>query len=76
MKYAVVNADGVVVNVVLWDATSDFDAGDGMTLVSLPFKMATDDDGAEYQQYFAGPGWTYDGTDWIAPPPAEDEELA
>jgi hypothetical protein len=77
MRYAVVNADGLVVNVVLWDGTSEFDAGDGMTLVDLPYRMDTDDDGAEYQQYLAGLGWTYDGTNWTPPPePESDEELA
>lgn len=74
MKYAVVNADGLVVNVVLWDGTSEFDAGDGMTLVELPYRMDVDDDGVEFRQYLAGPGWTYDGSDWTAPP-VEDEEI-
>jgi hypothetical protein len=73
MKYAVVNTDGLVVNVVNWDGVTEFDAGDGVTLVDLPYQMATDDNGVEFRQYFAGPGWTYDGTNWIAPPPVEDE---
>lgn len=75
MKYALVDVDGLVVNVVLWDGVSEFDAGAGMSLVSLPFEMATDDDGVEYRQYLAGPGWTFDGTDWIAPPPDPDDNI-
>lgn len=55
MRYAVIDASGSVVNVILWDALAapDFTI-EGHTLV------AADE---------AGPGWTYDGTSFIAPPP-------
>jgi hypothetical protein len=62
MKYALINADGLVVNAIVWDGEVDYTPADGLTVVAIP-------DGVG-----AGPGWTYDGTDWIAPPPVEDEE--
>jgi len=33
MNYAVVNADNVVVNVIVWDGTTGYNPGDGLTLV-------------------------------------------
>lgn len=61
MKYALVNADGLVVNAIVWDGQTDYTPADGLTAVSIP-------DGVK-----AGPGWTYNGTDWIAPPPDPDD---
>ena len=74
MSYAVVDTNGLVVNVVIWDGVTDFQVPSGMSLVELPYETRDRGDGVEVQQYLAGIGWTYDGTDWIAPP-AEDEEL-
>lgn len=62
MRYALINADGLVVNAIVWDGQTEYNAPDGLTVVAVP-------DGVG-----GGPGWTYDGTNWIAPPPAEDEE--
>ena len=62
MRYALVNADGLVVNAIVWDGQTDYNAPDGLTVVAISDDVR------------AGPSWTYDGTDWIAPP-AEDEEL-
>jgi len=61
MRYALVDADGLVVNAIAWDGVTEFDPGEGITVVKIP-------DGVG-----AGPGWTYDGTNWTAPP-VEDEE--
>ena len=61
MRYALINADGLVVNAIVWDGQTDYTPADGLTVVAVP-----DDVGA-------GPGWTYDGTNWVAPP-VEDEE--
>lgn len=56
MRYAVIE-DGTVVNVILWDGIGDmFDA---QTLIELP------DDS------LVGPGWSHDGTDFVAPPAPE-----
>lgn len=66
MKYALVNSDGLVVNIILWDGTTSIET-DGLTTVELPYVMDTDDDGNEFKQYTAGKGYTYDGTDWTAP---------
>ena len=63
MRYALVDADGLVVNAIVWDGETKFDPGEGLTVAKIPDGIG------------AGPGWTYDGTNWIAPP-AEDEELA
>jgi len=63
MKYALVDADGLVVNAIVWDGQTEYTPADGLTLVKVP-------DGVG-----AGPGWTYDGINWIAPPPVDDEEL-
>jgi hypothetical protein len=60
-RYAHVNPDGLIVNCSVWDGVTEYDPGDDITLVKVP-------DGVG-----AGPGWTYDGTNWTAPP-VEDEE--
>jgi hypothetical protein len=63
MRYALVK-DGQVVNVILWDGETPFDADS--TPVLIPDELAV------------GPGWSYDGTSWTAPaveevpPPTED----
>ena len=62
MKYAQINADGLVVNAIVWDGQTEYTPADGLTVVAVP-------DGVG-----AGPGWTYDGTNWIAPPPEPKEE--
>ena len=61
MKYALINADGLVVNAIVWDGETEFDPGDGITVVKIPDGIG------------AGPGWTYDGTNWTAPPDPEEE---
>jgi len=71
MKYAVVNNNGEVLNVIVWDGKEPISTGEGTTLVELP--TFVDSEGAT--TYCGGFGWTYNGTDWIAPPPAEEEEL-
>lgn len=58
MTYAVV-VDGLVVNVVLWDGESEFDAPG--QLVQIP------DDTP------AGVGWSFDGSTWTSPPQPDDD---
>ena len=54
--YAVVDdATSLVVNVILWDETSTYEPGDGMTLVPLTY---TDDENGN-PVYSGGIGWTY-----------------
>jgi len=62
MRYALVNADGLVVNAIVWDGQTDYTPAYGLTVVAIH-------DGVR-----AGPGWTYDGTNWIAQPPEPDIE--
>lgn len=33
MRYAVIDAGGIVVNIILWDGVSPYDPGAGLTLV-------------------------------------------
>jgi hypothetical protein len=61
MRYALVDSDGLVVNAIVWDGEVDYTPADGLAVVAVP-------DGVG-----AGPGWTYDGSDWIAPPPSEED---
>lgn len=61
MRYALVNADGLVVNAIVWDGATDYTPADGLTVVAIP-------DGVG-----GGPGWMFDGTDWTAPPVVEEE---
>lgn len=58
MKYAVIR-NGTVENLVVWDGETDWTAPEGTEVVALDDRPA-------------GPGWTYDGTSFTAPP---EEEL-
>lgn len=49
-RYALVTAEGVVENVVVWDGESDYESPDGLSLVEVP-------DGQ-----LAEPGGSYDGS--------------
>ena len=54
--YALVNTEGVVVNVVLWNGEdTGWAPPEGWILVPLPY--ATDQDGV--RRYTGGIGWTY-----------------
>jgi hypothetical protein len=57
MRYALIDATGLVVNVVLWDGLAEWAAPDGLTLEPAPDHV--------------GPGWRKDGGEWIAPEPIE-----
>ena len=71
--YAIVDADGLVVNVVLWNGEdTGWTPPEGCTLVALPY--VTEDDG--YRRYTAGIGWTYNKKatkyKWVDNRPVED----
>jgi hypothetical protein len=53
-RYAIVDSEGLVTNVAIWDGQSDWAPGDGAILIP---------DGVP-----CGPGYTYDGSAFIAPP--------
>lgn len=55
MNYAVINAQGLVVNTIVWDGTDEYDPGDGLTLEVIP-------DGSQ-----AGIGWTYINGAFVEP---------
>ena len=55
LHHAVMDAAGVVVNVVLWDGQTKFDPGPDLRLVKAPREV--------------GPGWKLDGENWTAPEP-------
>lgn len=61
MRYALVNADGLVVNAIVWDGDTGYTPADGLTAVAIPNNVG------------GGPGWTYDGTHWTAPPDPDIE---
>ena len=67
--YAVI-ADGKVVSVVVWDGVSEYDPGDGLTLVPLPFEE--DEDGT--RRYRGGIGWTYRDGQFVDERPVEEED--
>jgi hypothetical protein len=56
-RYAQVNADGLVVNMVLWDGETQFDSE--FLLVKAPDE--------------ANIGWGWDGNDWVIPEPPTPE---
>lgn len=55
MNYAAIK-DGIVINVIVWDASSEYDPGEGVGLVCI--------DGIE-----AGIGWSY--ANGVFTPPVE-----
>ena len=57
MKYLVLNADGLVINVIVWDGITPYNAGQGDTLIAL-----TD------APQGAWTGWAYIDGVWTAPP--------
>lgn len=56
MRYAIIE-NGTVTNVSLWDGTTEWTPPEGTIAVACPDEV--------------GPGWTYDGTNFIAPPVPE-----
>lgn len=56
MIYAIINSDNIALNFVLWDGLTEFDPGEGMTLVPVP----------EDTRY--GFGWVWNGTEFVPPP--------
>ena len=69
--YAHVDADGMVVNVSVWDGVQPFDPGEGLTLVPLPFEE--DEDGV--RRYTGGIGWTYRDGVFVDERPVEEFEV-
>lgn len=61
MKYAIIR-DTLVENVVLWDGETEWQPPEGTTIVELGDTIA-------------GPGFTYDGTTFTAPPEPEPETV-
>lgn len=59
MRYAEINEEGIVVNVILWDGVSELEGSENLTLL--------EEDGP------AGPDWVLDGEEWVAPPSNEPE---
>ncbi|HEY7822965.1 MAG TPA: hypothetical protein VIG24_09040 [Acidimicrobiia bacterium] len=67
--YGVVDGDGLVVNVVVWDGVSDYEPGEGLTLVPLPY--TEDEDGTRH--YTGGIGWDYVDGEFVDNRPVEEE---
>jgi len=65
MNYAVINDDGLVVNVIIWDGQTPVE--EPGTLVPLPTTTYQDIDGNDYEAEYGGIGWTYDGSNWTPP---------
>jgi hypothetical protein len=78
MRYLEVNADSVVVNIVVWDGVAAYEPA-GVSLVACD-----DAPGVSYgwrkvdgqwippQLY---PSWTWDGSEWVAPVPQPDGDF-
>ena len=59
-RYALVRStDGLIVNVAVWDGVTPWDDSiPNVSAVECPEEV--------------GPGWAYDGGEWIPPTPPED----
>lgn len=62
MRWALVDVDGFVTGVIVWDGETEYAAPDGLTLVNVP------------EDQPCGTGWTYTDGQWISPPPEPEEE--
>ena len=52
--------DGKVVNVSVWDGIEQYDPGEGVTMVPLPYTEEADEETGEMvRRYTGGIGWTY-----------------
>jgi len=56
-----IDQTGLVVGVSLWDGQTEWQPPEGITVVKVPDVQS------------CGPGWTYDGSNWTAPPEPEEE---
>ena len=68
--YAVIDADDLVVNTVVWDGVSEYEPGEGLTLVPLPFTEDED----ETRRYTGGIGWDFVDGEFVDNRPVEDME--
>jgi len=59
MRYAVVDTDGMVTNIILWSGTDEFSAPDGCELIQAPDEVYI--------------GCSREGNEWIIPEPPEPE---
>lgn len=73
MRYALINTDGLCVQVIVWNGTDPYQVPDGLMAVEIIGTSVTDDNGDTIVMWHGGVGWTYDGTNWTAPP-VENEE--
>lgn len=62
MQYAIIDAD-VVVNVIVWDGESEWEPDDKLTVIDISDISPA-----------PGIGWSFDGTNFIAPPEPEKNE--
>jgi len=62
-RYAHVNAAGLVVNCSVWDGVTEYDPGEGVTMVQVS------------EGVVAGPGWSYVDGEFVAPPEPEEEDI-
>lgn len=62
MQYAIIDAD-VVVNVIVWDGESEWEPDDKLTVIDISDISPV-----------PGIGWSFDGTNFIAPPEPEKSE--
>lgn len=71
-QYAVVDGTSLVVNVIVWDGVSEYEPGEGLTLVPLPF--TEHEDGT--RRYTGGIGWDYVDGEFVDNRPVEQLEEA
>ena len=61
--------DGVVVNVSVWDGSSAYNPGDGVTMVPLPYEINEEGD----VLHTAGIGWSYVNNEFVDNRPNEND---
>lgn len=66
--------DGLVVNVSAWDGVQEYDPGDGVEMVPLPYTDEEDEEGETVRRYIGGIDWTYRDGEFVDERPVEDME--
>ena len=61
MRWALINADNVVTGVIVWNGEAEYTPADGLTLINV-------------DDVPCGPGWTYNGSTFTAPPTEEQDD--
>lgn len=73
--YALVDSKtALVVGVIVWDGVQEYDPGDGVEMVPLPYTDEEDEKGETVRRYIGGIDWTYRDGVFVDERPVEDME--